>query len=359
MDLVLRAKQPVAKCGHAWRERTDIALGDAGEARIPWFRDHPDCRLFLEPQEPPPIRRILLGEKKIPEEVPAGTNPRRPMTGWWRKVWQESVKVPIDSNAPEVWILDDEAYYRTFDVFEDSPALFYVFSELAATQEAIVTFANSYGPLYLNDDRPDTLAEWKWAIGAIRTWVKHWESVRDRRGKEREEFERMVALLRSPVFARVVTCLEKEPHRPLRLYVEPECFHDALWLQFALAVMGNKEYRRCEWCGRPMEVSPERSGKGRRGRSDRHFCMDTCRQKAYLRRRETAAKMREEGKKLREIAKVVKTDLDTLKKWLGEVKSCHENDAGAVRVQSTSAMMERGAGRSPPATTPRAGAVGG
>jgi hypothetical protein len=95
---------------------------------------------------------------------------------------------------------------------------------------------------------------------------------------------------------------------------------DALWMQLAQAVLQSQRIRKCRWEGCPNSfvVSPLHIGHGRHGRDDKQFCSDSCRVKAYLRRRETAAKLRADGVKLRDIAKQVNTDLDTLKKWLGE-----------------------------------------
>jgi hypothetical protein len=87
---------------------------------------------------------------------------------------------------------------------------------------------------------------------------------------------------------------------------------DAMKLQLADAVVERKSYRNGEQCANPFEVSPEFN------RSDRVYCSDNCRVKAYQRRRKQAIAMRSKGKRLRDIAKKLGSDLPTVKKWVGE-----------------------------------------
>lgn len=64
-----------------------------------------------------------------------------------------------------------------------------------------------------------------------------------------------------------------EPTR-LRLSIVPSSLIGALWLQFSLAVDGDKTYRVCA-CGQWFEVSPEVK------RADAKFCSDPCRKRAH------------------------------------------------------------------------------
>ena len=90
----------------------------------------------------------------------------------------------------------------------------------------------------------------------------------------------------------------------------------AMWLQLAMAIVENKEYRRCELCEKPFELK-QRCG-GRQGREDKRFCTDSCRVTAYQRRKVLAKKMRSDGANLRDIVRAVESDLSTVKKWLKE-----------------------------------------
>lgn len=59
----------------------------------------------------------------------------------------------------------------------------------------------------------------------------------------------------------------------------PDSLIGALWLQFANAVNGNIDYKRCEECRTWLEISPGA------GRPDRSYCSDACRMRAYRKRK--------------------------------------------------------------------------
>lgn len=65
----------------------------------------------------------------------------------------------------------------------------------------------------------------------------------------------------------------------LRERVVPHNLLGALWLQLALAIDGERQYRRCLQCGQWFEVE----------RSDRRFCSNTCRWRTFRDRKESAA----------------------------------------------------------------------
>src|ERR1035441_8390476 len=62
----------------------------------------------------------------------------------------------------------------------------------------------------------------------------------------------------------------------------------AIWLQFAKAVEGNKEYKQCQnaRCRRWIEV-----GGNRTARSDKKFCSPSCKSDAHRRKSEQASRM--------------------------------------------------------------------
>ena len=55
----------------------------------------------------------------------------------------------------------------------------------------------------------------------------------------------------------------------LELFNRPNTLIGAMWLQFALAISGNREYAECAWCGTQFDVSAYRKGK--------KTCSDSCR----------------------------------------------------------------------------------
>jgi hypothetical protein len=74
-------------------------------------------------------------------------------------------------------------------------------------------------------------------------------------------------------------------HTRQELCFVPQYLLGAIWLQFAVAVDGNKGYRNCRQCGRWFEVSP------RAGRTDKIFCRGACRSQASRQRRQPAVEL--------------------------------------------------------------------
>jgi endogenous inhibitor of DNA gyrase (YacG/DUF329 family) len=66
------------------------------------------------------------------------------------------------------------------------------------------------------------------------------------------------------------------------MQIVPSQLIGALWLQFANAIAGNKEYRACKECGTWFEISS--AGDARTAR--RQFCSDRCKSRDYRKRRQ-------------------------------------------------------------------------
>jgi hypothetical protein len=71
------------------------------------------------------------------------------------------------------------------------------------------------------------------------------------------------------------------------IQIVPDSLLTGMWLQFARAIEGNKEFRACRECGRWFELS-HRQADGRTKR--REFCSDPCKSKDYRKRKDHAAK---------------------------------------------------------------------
>jgi hypothetical protein len=106
----------------------------------------------------------------------------------------------------------------------------------------------------------------------------------------------------------------EEESRRLPMYFIPSSLVGALWLQFARAVDGGAEYRPCKGCGRLFEVSRSAS------RSDKQFCSNACRSKAYRERQEEARRLAAAGKSVKEIAKALDADPEAVKGWVSSGK---------------------------------------
>ena len=97
-----------------------------------------------------------------------------------------------------------------------------------------------------------------------------------------------------------------------RLQITPKNLLAAMWLQFAQAVTGDKEYRQCKQCGKPFEISLAPEGM----RKSREYCTDPCRFKAYRERQGKARRLDSEGVAVKEIAKRLGSTTATIKKWI-------------------------------------------
>src|SRR3989442_442659 len=62
-----------------------------------------------------------------------------------------------------------------------------------------------------------------------------------------------------------------------RLSFAPLTLLSAMWLQLALSVVGDKEFRACKLCRRLFEISTEQTGY----RKHREFCSESCKTKDY------------------------------------------------------------------------------
>jgi hypothetical protein len=76
-------------------------------------------------------------------------------------------------------------------------------------------------------------------------------------------------------------------HRP-SLRCVPRDLRTALWLQFAGAIEGSKEYQQCDECQTWFEI-----GSRQGGRSDKRFCSTACRARNWRKTRSTADKSAE------------------------------------------------------------------
>lgn len=100
----------------------------------------------------------------------------------------------------------------------------------------------------------------------------------------------------------------------LGLYLYPGSLIGALWLQFAQAISGEKDYRECAQCRKWLEVSPNVA------RKNKLFCSNACRSQAYRGRQEEARQLHAKRVPLKEIAKRLGTDSTTAKGWIKKRK---------------------------------------
>ena len=328
-----------------------------------------------------------------------------PVTDNW-SIAREKLQVLTPCGFPMFW----ETYGKPEAEYEPLESASGLFRELAAldpTPEAILTFADKYGPLtsgrlfvpegkhgklprpplprsYTQGPvRPvngrkadeeelewtgkwlvngaiagDSLEHWQENIRALKALVGLWDALQQRDQKGIESVARFTWQDKKRVIG-LVDVLGKPLHHPIRfdqptsdsltlsraaghaliralgecispssaislfppgsrhehrLAIVPQSLRDAIWLQFAFAVLENKTYRECEVCGKPFEISPQVA------RTSRTLCSAACKARAHRQRRDQALKLANQGMTARQITKRVGSQLSTVQKWLSEAK---------------------------------------
>ena len=243
----------------------------------------------------------------------------------------------------------------------ENAGLFRDFAALEPTSEGILRFAHRYGELGLRSDPEDFefLEQWVELIREMRELTTLWDSIEkgdletlgqsirwqsdgsaveihvpDGQGKStwksmpadgllellprnlhREDLigpariylKKRLNLRLSGRFT--VKLVEDSPDGSLGIAIIPDSLIAGIWLQFAQAIEGNKQFRQCQVCGRWFELS------SRAKRATAKFCSDGCRFKAYRQRKTRATELAEEGVPPTEIAVSLDTTVAQVRKW--------------------------------------------
>jgi hypothetical protein len=141
--------------------------------------------------------------------------------------------------------------------------------------------ADRYGPLY---EGPQTVSNWIDAVVPLRNALKAWKNAG--RSGNFKPFIRAFsqkgwkAVGRNRIDASI-TIREDPLTGAARLCIRPETLLDALWTQVAQAVDGSQSLQNCFVCKQWFTI---KSGEGR---SDKKYCSDACRMRAYRKRRKS------------------------------------------------------------------------
>lgn len=207
---------------------------------------------------------------------------------------------------------------ETYDPFVVEPALYRIFAALEVRPEAILQFVHKYGSTrtvfdVIERTETNSLEEWRRRIEELReanTVADEYVSSQSTRGRRRDRTAALDLVNESLGWAELHATAVLRQNGAIDVRIAAHDLWSVMRLQLAEAIIDQKHYRECEYCQKPFEVSPQVN------RSDRLFCSDNCRVKAYHRRKRQAIDMRNAGKPLREIAKVTQSDLDSVKKWI-------------------------------------------
>ena len=231
-------------------------------------------------------------------------------------------------------------YYRP--MARDHAALFRTFGDLDfRDQNVILAFASTYGLLLSHDQHQEQVLHdfghhyaygeshllWAYEICRMREalqLVRPKTSAAASRDRETWNAQRMEAADDMTPYDKLTWLFDVhlqhvqgrmliEPDLPPRLSLAPRTLLAAMWLQFALAVAGNKKFRQCKFCKRLFEISTEQTGF----RRHREFCANpSCKTQDYRRRKRTALDLAKKGVPLGTIAEQINTKTATVQRWL-------------------------------------------
>lgn len=108
-----------------------------------------------------------------------------------------------------------------------------------------------------------------------------------------------------------------EANVPPRLSFAPLTLLAAMWLQLALSVAGDKEFRACKHCRRLFELSTDETGF----RRHREFCSAVCKTQDYRKRKRAALALAQAGGSMAAIAERTDTAKATVRGWLSASKA--------------------------------------
>jgi hypothetical protein len=139
---------------------------------------------------------------------------------------------------------------------------------------------------------------------------------------QRDASVRGLAFIRSVVNNRIhkhvgLSLLHASERRravPLAIHTIPLNLIGALWLQLALAIEGDLEYRRCPECQNWFFVRP----KAREDATT--FCSSKCRVRSYRGRKREVLRLAEQGLEPKEIREKVDSEPESITRWVAEAK---------------------------------------
>jgi hypothetical protein len=188
---------------------------------------------------------------------------------------------------------------RRFDLFESSPSAFLEFAQTLPNEHEIIDLADRYGPLS-PEDPPDGLKNGQ-RIGVMDFYGHRINSWRGDIQRIHEPVELWKMSIRTGDFSKIIRAVQRprpkdHPHptrgRPVelllkedslsasaRLCIRPATLFDALWAQLLLKIDGNANLSACVQCRKWFTL------EAGRGRSDKEYCSNACRMRAYRKRK--------------------------------------------------------------------------
>lgn len=230
---------------------------------------------------------------------------------------------------------------RRYDPMSDEPDLFFRFADLDVSEESLLSFADEFGWLgveeTIDDDRisGESWDAWRIAISDMKetlmlsqaafagdqselrqrielddgdsqhrsvTWHRPGFREFALEGQDVDQMFHVPERDRLGVLALLMVATNVDGHLEgafsgrlqfksgstdggPRLDFHPSTLLSALWYQFALYLSGAREHRTCEFCETLFQIDRRAGPSGRRGRRDRKYCSSKCRKDASRARR--------------------------------------------------------------------------
>jgi hypothetical protein len=187
---------------------------------------------------------------------------------------------------------------RRFDLFERGPSVFIELAQATTMDalkgftvddndrffEGVKTFADQYGLLENDTFFGSSVTNWWLAIVDMRKALDAWGEA-ERTG----DFRKLVRILEKRRTSNLdftgggieaIVLLRNDPlTASARLCIRPDGLVNALWTQLALAIDGHLSLRSCIECHGWFAL------EAGRGRSDKEYCSNACRMRAYRQRK--------------------------------------------------------------------------
>lgn len=198
----------------------------------------------------------------------------------------------------------------TRDPLRGNDSLFMEFADLSQEPNDILEFANRYGLLggpcrqriniaggsdkgQIVEGVGEPVESWRGEIVALRQAIDLWKMVSPIRQDAGRALKRetsdnspstkaiveLQAAIRKRTSGYIFVEVAEDAEKPCRLELRPRSLLAGLWMQLAVAVDDNLEFKRCIECGKSYNATP---GAARKTKS---YCSDACRAHAYRRRK--------------------------------------------------------------------------
>ncbi len=207
-----------------------------------------------------------------------------------------------------------------YDPLEAEPALYRIFARLDGDESEIAQFATRYGaPLNLRSENWHRgMSHHSWALCIVQMGLA--VQLADDLLKSQSVRSKQASLDAAHEFLQEVTprlsvrLVPRRAERQIQMQLLATDLLDAMYLQLIEAVVQEKQYRDCELCQTPFELMPGTN------RSDRVYCSENCRVKAYQRRKRHVVDLFRLGRSVGQIVDATGLNKKTVLGWVKNVK---------------------------------------